>query len=117
MAMRSIGFLAAILLPAVASAQQPGIIMEGLSGCDFQTGKLMAECIPVFIGHLVQIIISLVGSIFVINVMIGGYQYAIGAIEGDEGKGKERIYWSIIGLIVTTCAYLIIDLVLTLLGV
>lgn len=115
--MRSIGFFIALLLPSVASAQQPGVIMEGLTGCDFQTGKLMAACIPVFIGHLVQIIMALVGSIFVINVMIGGYQYAIGAIEGDEGKGKERIYWSIIGLIVTTCAYLIIDLVLTILGI
>lgn len=115
--MRSIGFLATLLLPAIASAQQPGVIMEGLTGCDFQTGKLMASCVPVFIGHLVQLVMALVGSIFVINIMIGGYQYAIGAIEGDEGKGKERIYWSIIGLILTTCAFLIIDLVLVVLGV
>jgi hypothetical protein len=115
--MRFAAFLAVLLLPAAASAQQMGVIMEGLTGCDFQTGKLLAACIPVFIAHLVTIIMGLVGSIFVINVMIGGYQYAIGALEGDEGKGKERIYWSIIGLVVTSCAYLIIDLVLTVLGI
>lgn len=111
-------FLNAFLVTVgTASAQTPGVIQEGLTGCDFATGRLKASCIPVFIGHLVQIIMYLVGAIFVINVMIGGYQYAIGVVQGDEGKGKERIYWSIIGLIVTTCAYLIIDLVLTVLGV
>lgn len=109
--------ISALLLPSLALAQQPGIIMEGLTGCDFQTGQLDAACIPVFIGHIVQIVIALVGSIFVINVMIGGYQYAIGTINGDTGDGKNRIYWSIIGLIVTTCAYLILDLVLTVLGI
>jgi len=115
--MRLISLLSAFLLPSLASAQQPGIIMEGLQGCDFKTGMLKAACIPVFIGHLVQIIMALVGTIFVINVMIGGYQYAIGELGGDDGKGKERIYWSIIGLIVTSCAYLIIDLVLTVIGI
>lgn len=109
--------LSALLAPAPAAAQQFAVIMEGLTGCDFQTGKLEAACVPVFIGHLVQLVVGLVGTIFVINVMIGGYQYAIGALEGDDGKGKERIYWSIIGLIVTSCAYLIIDLVLTILGI
>lgn len=113
--MRFLAGLSALLLPALASAQ-PAIIMEGLNGCDFKTGMLKAACVPVFIGHLIQIIMALVGTIFVINVMIGGYQYAIGALQGDDGKGKERIYWSIIGLIVTSCAYLIIDLVLTVIG-
>ncbi len=115
--MRFIVSLTTLLLPSIASAQQPAIIMSGLTGCDFTTGKLLAACIPIFIGHLVQIIMGLVGTIFIINVMIGGYQYAIGALHGDEGKGKERITWSIIGLIVTSCAYLIIDLVLTVIGI
>lgn len=115
--MLSAAFLTAVLTPATASAQQFAVIMEGLTGCDFQTGKLEASCVPSFIGHLVQLVVGLVGTIFVINVMIGGYQYAIGALGGDDGKGKERIYWSIIGLIVTSCAYLIIDLVLRVLGI
>ena len=104
-------------LVETASAQAPGIIMDGLPGCDFTTGRLMAACIPVFIGHLVTILIGLIGTIFVINIMIAGYQYAIGSLDGDQGKAKERIYWSIIGLIVTLCSYLILDLVLKVLGV
>ncbi len=101
----------------VVSAQQPGVIMEGLTGCSFTDGKILAACIPVFIGHLVSLVIGLVGTIFVINIMYAGYQYAIGSLQGDEGDAKSRIYWSIIGLIVTVCSYLILDLVLTILGI
>lgn len=101
-----------------AAAQQPGVIMEGLTGCDFVTGDLDPGCIPVFIGHVIQLIVSLIGSIFVINVMIGGYQYAIGSLQGEgTDKGKSRIFWSIIGLVAALCSYLILDLVLTLLGI
>ncbi len=101
-----------------ASAQQLGVIMTGLTGCDFVTGRLDASCIPIFIGHLIRLVVSLIGSIFVINVMIGGYQYAIGSLQGEgTDKGKSRIYWSIIGLVAALCSYLILDLVLTLLGI
>lgn len=115
--MRFAPILSAFFLVERAFAQTPGVIMEGLSGCDFTTGRLAAACIPVFIGHLVQVIMGLVGSVFVINVMIGGYEYVIGSLQGEESNGKERIYWSIIGLIVTSLAYLILDLVLTVLGI
>lgn len=101
----------------IASAQTaPGIIMEGLTGCDFTTGRIEAACIPVFIGHIIKIVVGLIGSAFVINVMIGGYQYAIGALQGDKDKGKNRITWSIIGIVAVSCSYLILDLVLTVLG-
>lgn len=105
--------LLASLLPETAGAQ---IITNDVPGCDFVTGYLSAACIPIFIGHVIQVIMGLVGGLFIINVMIGGWQYAIGAVQGDEGKGKERIQWSIIGLIVTTCAFLIFDLVWEVLG-
>ncbi len=106
-----------LLLPLSAMAAvpvEPGLILgeDELPGCDFQTGRLEAACIPVFIGHIVQLVMGFVGAAFVINVMIGGYELATGSLEGDTGKGKERIWWSIIGLIVTACAYVIYNLIL-----
>ena len=50
--------------------------------------------------------------VFMINVMIAGYQLAMGSITGDKGAGKDRLTWSIIGLITTICVFLILDLVL-----
>lgn len=109
--------LGALLLTCSAASEramaQPGIITGGISGCDFTTGWLSSACIPMFIGHLITFVFSFVGTFFVINVMYAGYELALGYMgEGDKGKGKERLKWSIAGLIVATCTFLILDLVL-----
>lgn len=107
---------ALLALPAIAFADiipQAGII-TAVTGCDFDTGKFGPECIPNFIAHLIEFVYMFVGIFFVLNVMYAGYQLAIAYInESDKGAAKERIKWSIVGLIVCTCTYLILDLVIT----
>jgi len=115
--MRSIPFLHAwtaclLCLPITATAQTVKIITNIGPQCDFKTGKLQASCIPFFIGHLVEQIFGIISVLFLINVMIAGYQLATGSLSGDKGKGKDRLLWSVIGLIVSACSFLILDLVL-----
>jgi hypothetical protein len=105
--------LSSVLFAPSAFAQ--GIITGGIPGCDFGTGELSAKCIPNFIGHLIVFVFQFISVLFLINVMIAGYQLAMGSISGDKGRGKDRLVWSIIGLIVATCSYLILDLVLNVL--
>lgn len=101
-------------LPQGAAAQQWGLIVSGITGCDFVTGKISAACIPRFVGHLITFVYGFVGIFFILNVMYAGYELALAYIaEGDKGSGKDRLKWSIIGLIITTCSYLILDLVLS----
>lgn len=98
-----------LLLPASASAQA-GIITAGIPGCDFVTGQLSAACIPSFIAHVIQFLFGLLGTFFLINVMIAGYQMSVGAIStGDRSAGKNRLIWSAIGLFIAVCAFLIVD--------
>ncbi len=122
-------FLSAALMLSLAPSPafaQWGVITS-LFGCEdtpgfggvpsgesaFVTGRMTAACIPIFIGHLITFVFGFVGTFFVINVMYAGYQLAIANIgEGDKGGGKERLKWSIIGLVITTCVYLILDLFL-----
>lgn len=107
---------ALLIAPMIANAAPWGVIVEGIPGCNFSTGELTAACIPRFVGHIITLIFGLVGTFFVLNVMYAGYQLALGYIgEGgaDKGAGKDRLKYSIIGLIVTTCSYLILDLVLS----
>jgi hypothetical protein len=107
-----LALLALLALPTPAFAQW-AIIMNGIEGCDFDSGWMTAACIPNFIAHLVAFVYGLIGLFFVVNVMLGGYQLAIAYIgESDKGAGKDRIKWSIIGLIVSSCIFLILDLVL-----
>lgn len=95
----------------VAYAQNPGIVVEGLFGCNFRTGKLLPQCIPIFIGHIIQTVVSVLSVLFLLNVLYAGYQIAMGSWTGEKAAGKDRLTWSIIGLVVSTCAFLIIDLV------
>lgn len=98
-----------------ASAQGMAIITN-IPGCDFNTGRLNAACIPAFIAHIIQILFSLIGLFFLVNVMYAGYEIAIGAATGGgRESGVRRLQWSIIGFAVSVCSFLILDLVLTIL--
>ncbi len=102
------------LLPTGAHAQAIfGVIQDGIPGCNFTTGRLTALCVPNFIAHLVALIFGLLGIFFLGNVMFAGYQIAVSGLTGDKEAGKKRLTWSIIGLIVAICAFVIMDLVLS----
>ena len=95
-------------------AQNFQIITDGIPGCNFRTGKLEAKCIPLFIAHLIQVLFSLISIFFILNVLYAGYQMAISYGQGNGmGEGKDRLYWSIAGVIVSVCSFLILDLVVT----
>jgi len=99
-----------------AYAQNIQVITSGLNGCDFVTGKMTAACIPSFIGHLIQIVFSVISVFFIINVLYAGYQIAFGYINGDKSEGADRLKWSIIGLVVSVCSFLILDLAVTIIS-
>lgn len=112
--MRRFLALTAFLLPLSAYAQPVvGVIQTGIQGCDFQTGRLSSACIPNFVAHLIAFIFSLLGVFFLANVMYGGYEIAMGGITGDKESGKRRLTWSVIGLIVAICCFIILDLILS----
>ena len=83
-------------------------------GCNnlFISGWVTAACVAKLIGHIVAVVFQFVSVLFVINVMFAGYQIAMGYISGDKSAGTERLRLSIIGLIVSVCTFLIIDMVL-----
>ncbi len=103
-----------LLAPHAVSAQVPSIIKSGITGCDFQTGKLSAACIPNFIASIVVFIYGLIGLFFIANIMYAGYQIAFaGAGIMDEGAGKQRLKWSILGFIITVSSYLILSAIIS----
>lgn len=117
-------FVAAALLVALTTALPQATLAQGIingssaaiaHGCDFATGRLTSSCIPWFIGQLVVFVFQFISVLFLINVMYAGYQLAQGSLTGDKGKGKDRLTWSIVGLIVSVCSFLILDLVLNVL--
>jgi hypothetical protein len=105
---------AALAVPLGMRAQQAGVIVNYIPGCNFQTGELSASCIPRFIAHLVQMIFMLIGIFFLMNIMVGGYQIVLAATSGnDSSKGKNRLIYSFVGFLVAASSFAVMDAILT----
>lgn len=103
------------VIPVLTYAQNPSIIPRSWTQdpCNIVTGRMKAACIPIFIGSLVVTVFSVVSAFFLLNVIYAGYQIALGSWTGEKSEGKDRLQWSIIGLIICVCAFLILDLVMS----
>ncbi len=78
-----------------------------------RTGDISLRQIPCFIKFFSQTLIAIAGSVAVIFVMVGGYQYVLG---GDDAKdtAKKTITYALIGLAVSLLAWILVDIVLQL---
>jgi hypothetical protein len=81
--------------------------------CNITTGEMEAACIPELIGHLIEVVFGVISVFFLLNVIFAGYQIAMGSWTGEKSQGKDRLTWSIIGLVVSVCCFLILDLVIS----
>lgn len=108
-------FLASAAPPIVASAQTPSLIGASVPCAgNFVDGQFAASCIPQYIGYVIGVVFSLTGAIFLIMVMIGGYQYVLGAANvGSKENGIARIRSGIVGFLVSALAFFIVDFVVT----
>lgn len=90
-------------------------LIEDIKGsCDFTSGKIDAECVPVFIAHLIQQIFMFTGAICLIMIMIGAYQLVLGrSIGAETSKGQSTITWGLIGFIAAALSFFIVDFIIS----
>lgn len=70
--------------------------------------------LPVLIGKLINVFLSVLGIIFVVMVVYAGYLWMTDAGEGDKvKKAKGLLGTAIIGIIITLAAYAISNFVIT----
>jgi hypothetical protein len=83
------------------------------AGCDLIEGNVNARCVISFIKWLISWFVPAVGFYFLLMLLIGGYQIALGNVTGDKEGGKDRVKWAIIGFIITALSFFIIDFVIS----
>ncbi|MCK5460774.1 hypothetical protein KAI58_02215 [Candidatus Gracilibacteria bacterium] len=76
-------------------------------------GTLSLGDVPLVIVYWLDWLTWLAGSIAVLFVVIGGYQYSIGGITDDKERGKKTLLYAIAGLIVTFFAWIAVDILQT----
>ena len=78
-----------------------------------QKGNISLRQIPCFLKLFSQTLIGISGTLSVIFIMLGGYRYVLGGDE-DKDSAKKTITYALIGLAVSMLAWVIVDVVLTL---
>ncbi|MBI5794434.1 hypothetical protein HZA87_05160 [Candidatus Uhrbacteria bacterium] len=97
-----------LLLPATAMAQlteaQSELTSVGTAiGTDATTNDL-----PALIGNLINVLLSVLGIIFVVLVVYAGFLYLTAAGEDEKvKKAKHLLTQSVIGLVIIIAAYAI----------
>jgi hypothetical protein len=70
-------------------------------------------CIPAFIGTLVNALLGLFGSLFLVLIMWGGVQYMFaGGDEGKVKKARQTLQNAILGMLIVIASYAIASFVL-----
>jgi hypothetical protein len=82
-------------------------------GCALLTGRIKMFYLSIFISYALNMIAILAGSISMLFIMIGGYKYVIGSLTQNTDDAKKTIINAIIGLLVSTSAWIIVNLVQT----
>ncbi len=69
------------------------------------------DCIPAYIAYVIQFMFAGLGTLSLIQMIIAGYQIAISGVMpgGSSEAGKNRLLWSIIGLVVSLLSFAIIN--------
>jgi hypothetical protein len=101
-----------MVFPSVAFAQVTTIIPESGGDCDYGSGKLDWSCFPLLVGRIVEFIIGFIGTLCLLEIIVGGFQIMIGStgIPGVGDKGKTRIINAIVGLLISILAFAIVNI-------
>lgn len=108
-------FLALLLLPAVAFAQNctGNCVQSGLTGIRsiFPSGGLANSQNPIqLIGFVISLLLTVAGAIAVVFVIIGGFMYITAAGNEEQAeKGRKALTNAIIGIIIVILSYVIIN--------
>lgn len=105
-----------IMLRAYAQSSLPDsfIPSTGIYGpCDFITGKLHFNCIPVYIGFVIKFLILFASGGLLIGIMLAGYKYAIGSVTtAGKEEGKKQLIGVIVGFCIAVLSYLLVDTII-----
>jgi len=76
-------------------------------------GTIELSDIPLFILQWIDYLTYLAGSIAVIMIIVGGYQYMIGSITDDKERGKKTLMYALVGVAVTFSAWILVNWIQT----
>lgn len=102
------------LLPVMVLADDPYGLQGTAENAGLAKSRATPTLLPTLIGNYIQIFLSLLGVIFLILIVYGGFKWMKARGKADEiEKAKDVIIDAVIGLVIIVAAYTITSFVIT----
>ena len=102
---------ATFIAPRAALAVEFRIVPEVLED-QFKSGNFEWADIATFGLHLLQLMLTLAGSIAVIMLMWGGLRYIASGVTDDVEEAKNTIIYTLVGFAITALSWVAVDIVI-----
>jgi len=79
--------------------------------CAIITGKIKFWMIPHFIVYIIEFAIGLAGLVAILFLVIAGFQYIMSGASDAQDKAKNTIKNALIGLVVVSVAWVVVNLI------
>ncbi len=90
-------------------------LRDELLACAIKTGRVHFFMLPFFAVYAIEFLLGIAGLLSVLMVTYGGFKYVTGALSQDKETGKKLIIQSLQGLAIALSAWIIVNLVQTVL--
>ena len=84
---------------------------DDILGCSIITGRISLTYLSLFIFDVLNWLSIASGVVAMIFIIIGGYKYIIGGLTENKDEGKKTITSALIGLLVSTGAWIIVNII------
>jgi hypothetical protein len=84
---------------------------DDILGCSIITGRISLTYLSLFIFYILNWLSIASGVVAMIFIIIGGYKYIVGGLSENKDEGKKTITNAIVGLLVSTSAWIIVNIV------
>jgi len=82
--------------------------------CSLISGRFDLVLVKPFLQYVLKLLSVAVGTVSMLFIIIGGYKYFAGVITGDVTDAKGTVKNVLLGLVVATWSWIIVDLIVTL---
>lgn len=98
--------------PEQVGEQVQGLIStQDVLACAVVTGRVKFAYVPYFATYVLQLGTVLSGVVSMLFIIIGGYMYTFSGLTDSKEPAKKTIQYAIAGLIVSSFAWIIVELV------
>ncbi len=81
--------------------------------CNFLNGDLHYHCVPIYVAYIIRLLFGMMGTICLVMIIWAGFEWAFSGLQNDTQAPKTRIKNAIMGLVLCTLSYLLVDTVIS----